>query len=73
MVELSSSLSSISAMPAVRFLVDLEGGLSSGVNGVFEPRDGLRERRWERVDVLEERRLVVGVVELLYSAIASWL
>lgn len=52
----SNSLSSISTTPAVRFLVDLKGGLSSGVNGVFESRDGLGERRWERVETFEELR-----------------
>lgn len=38
---LSSSLSSSSTVPALRFLVDLEGGLSSGVKGVFEPPERL--------------------------------
>lgn len=42
---LSRSLSSSSSAPALRFLVVLKGGLSSGVNGVFEPREGLGERR----------------------------
>lgn len=64
---LSSSLSSISTMPAVRFLVDRKRGLSSGVNGVLESREGEGEGRrcFERVETFEEARLLLGSAELV--------
>lgn len=44
-------------MSALRFL--LKGGLSSGVNGVFEPdRAGLGERLCERDETEDEVRLL---------------
>jgi len=52
---LSSSLSSSSSVHVLRFLVVLKGGLSSGVNGVFELCEGLGERRcWDRVDTVDD-------------------
>ena len=41
-------------MPALRFLVDLKGGLSSGVNGVFDPCEAAGEWCCEREEVVED-------------------
>lgn len=51
-------------MPAVRFLVDLKGGLSSGVNGVFEPWEGVGEWCCEQEEVVDEVRLLDPAVLL---------
>ena len=48
-------LSSCSTVPALRFRAVLNGGLSSGVNGVFEPREGLGERFLDLNDIEEVR------------------
>ena len=55
----SSSLSSSSAVLALRFLVVLKGGLSSGVKGVFDSRAGLGERRCGRIEAVDDGRLLV--------------
>lgn len=44
-------------MPALRFLVEREGGDSSGVNGALELPEGLGSLLSERVDTFEEPRL----------------
>lgn len=44
-------------MPALRFLVEREGGDSSGVNGALELPEGLGALLSERVDTFEEPRL----------------
>lgn len=36
----------------------LKEGLSSGVKGTFDPRDGLGERLRDRRDIVEEVRLL---------------
>ncbi len=59
-VALSSAVSSISTMLALRFLEVVKGGLSSGVNGVLDSRDGLGERRRERVVTFKDTRLLGG-------------
>ncbi len=38
----------------LRFLVDLNGGLSSGVNGAVEPREGLGEWLRGRKETVDE-------------------
>ena len=53
-------------MPALRFLVAENGGLSSGVNGVFESRIGLGERRRGLKDTVDE-------VLLLRPDVLFWL
>lgn len=53
------ALSFCSTAPALRFLVDLKGGLSSGVKGTFDRLDGLGERLRGRSDMVEELRLLV--------------
>ena len=47
-------------MLALRFLEVVKGGLSSGVNGVLDFRDGLGERRRERVVTFKDTRLLGG-------------
>jgi len=59
-VALSNAVSSISTMLALRFLEVVKGGLSSGVNGVLDSRDGLGERRRERVVTFRDPRLLLG-------------
>jgi hypothetical protein len=55
---LANALSSCSTAAAPRFLVDLKGGLSSGVKGALELRDGLGERLRERKEMFEDDLLL---------------
>ena len=52
---------------ALRFLVVLNGGLSSGVKGVFDSLKGLGERRRDLKDSVEEV-LLLNPVALLWFA-----
>jgi len=56
-------------MPALRFLVVLKGGLSSGVNGVFDPRERPGERGCDREEFVDDA-LLLGPAALLCVACA---
>lgn len=55
-------------MLAFRFLADRNGGLSSGVSGVFDLPEGLEARRRERVETFDEGRRLLLMLALLCCA-----
>ena len=67
--ELLAGLSSCPTVPALRFLVFWKGGLSSGVNGVFDPRDGPGEQLRDRNEIDEDVRLLEAVLWFLLCEI----
>ena len=56
---LHNAFSSSSMTPMLRFFVDLTGGLSSGVNGIDEPCEGLGEWLRARKETVDELLLLV--------------